>query len=230
MNGSKMRLVKSSAAWVIALLLSAASSLDGATPERRAPQDARPSGARRVDPKDAERLERVMVPLLKAASKPRNLKEVRVGIIADPNVNAANAGGGEFYVTTGLLEKSNDEQLRGVLAHEIAHDDLGHVAKAQILGVGLSIGMVLLEQLIPGSSALTPIAGTLVARKHSRAEEFAADRHGVEILRRAGHSKEVLINALGWVARTSGDRDDGGGFLSTHPATADRIDALKKLG
>ena len=170
-----------------------------------------------------------MVPLLRAATKSRNSKEVKVGIIADPNINAANAGGGEFYVTTGLLEKANDEQLRGVLAHEIAHDDLGHVARAQILGVGLNIGVVLLEQLIPGSSAVTPIAGSLVARKHSRSEELAADRHGVEILRRAGYSKEVLINALGWVTRTSGGKD-GGGFLSTHPATAERIDALKKLG
>jgi predicted Zn-dependent protease len=196
--------------------------------QERAPQDARRSqSAQRVNPKDAERLERVMVPLLRATSKQRNLKEVRVGIIADKNINAANAGGGEFYVTTGLLEKADDAQLRGVLAHEIAHDDLGHVAKAQILGVGLNIGVVLLEQLIPGSSAVTPIAGTLVARKHSRSEELAADRHAVEILRRAGHSKEVLIDALTWVTRTSGD--GGGGFLSTHPATADRIDALKRL-
>jgi predicted Zn-dependent protease len=196
--------------------------------QERAPQDARRSqSAQRVNPKDAERLERVMVPLLRATSKQRNLKEVRVGIIADKNINAANAGGGEFYVTTGLLEKADDAQLRGVLAHEIAHDDLGHVAKAQILGVGLNIGVVLLEQLIPGSSAVTPIAGTLVARKHSRSEELAADRHAVEILRRAGHSKEILIDALTWVTRTSGD--GGGGFLSTHPATADRIDALKKL-
>jgi predicted Zn-dependent protease len=169
-----------------------------------------------------------MVPLLRAASKSRNLKEVRVGIIADPNINAANAGGGEFYVTTGLLEKASDEQLRGVLAHEIAHDDLGHVARAQILGVGLSLGVVLLEQLIPGSSAVTPIAGTLVARRHSRSEELSADRHGVEILRRAGYSKEVLINALTWLTRASGD--GGGGFLSTHPATSDRIATLKKLG
>jgi len=184
--------------------------------QERAPQDARRSqSAQRVNPKDAERLERVMVPLLRATSKQRNLKEVRVGIIADKNINAANAGGGEFYVTTGLLEKADDAQLRGVLAHEIAHDDLGHVAKAQILGVGLNIGVVLLEQLIPGSSAVTPIAGTLVARKHSRSEELAADRHAVEILRRAGHSKEVLIDALTWVTRTSGD--GGGGFLSTHP-------------
>ncbi|MGH7927782.1 MAG: M48 family metallopeptidase [Candidatus Binatia bacterium] len=212
----------------IVALLSAGYVVESASQERRPPQNTRvPQSAQRVDPKDAERLERVMVPLLRAASKSRSLKEVRVGIIADPNINAANAGGGEFYVTTGLLEKASDEQLRGVLAHEIAHDDLGHVARAQILGVGLNLGVVLLEQLIPGSSAITPIAGTLVARSHSRSEELSADRHAVELLRRAGYSKEVLINALTWVTRTSGD--GGGGFLSTHPATADRIDALKQL-
>ena len=220
-------LTKSLDALMVALLL-VGWTVDSASQERRTPQETRRSqSAQRVNPKDAERLERVMVPLLRAASKSRNLKEVRVGIIADPNINAANAGGGEFYVTTGLLEKASDEQLRGVLAHEIAHDDLGHVAKAQILGVGLNLGVVLLEQLIPGSSAVTPIAGTLVARKHSRSEELSADRHGVEILRRAGYSKEVLINALTWVSKASGD--GGGGFLSTHPATAERIDALKKL-
>jgi len=214
---------------LIVTLLLAGRAVESVSSEPRASQETRRSqSAQPVNPKDAERLERVMVPLLRATEKPRNLKEVRVGIIADPNINAANAGGGEFYVTTGLLEKADDEQLRGVLAHEIAHDDLGHVARAQTLGVGLNLGVVLLEQLIPGSSAITPIAGSLVARSHSRSEELAADRHGVEILRRAGYSKEVLINALTWVTRASGN--SGGGFLSTHPATADRLDALRSLG
>jgi Zn-dependent protease with chaperone function len=168
-----------------------------------------------------------MVPLLRAMNRPRSPKEVRIGIVADPNINAANAGGGEFYITTGLLEKSNDTQLRGVLAHEVAHDDLGHVAKAQILGAGLNLGVILLEQLFPGSSAVTPIAGTLIARGYSRTEEYAADEHGVEILRRAGYPKEVMIEALTWVMRTSGE--GGGGFLSTHPALPERIEALKRL-
>ncbi len=52
-------------------------------------------------------------------------------VIDDPNINAANAGGGEFQVTTGLLQKANDGHLRGVLAHEIAHDNLGHNLRAQ---------------------------------------------------------------------------------------------------
>jgi len=59
-------------------------------------------------------------------------------------------------------------QLRCVLAHELAHDDLGHVAKAQALGAGLNIGMVILDQIVPGSGALTPIAGGLIARAYSR--------------------------------------------------------------
>jgi predicted Zn-dependent protease len=194
---------------------------------RRSGEAGRAPVGQRVDPRQTERLRQIMVPLLRAADHPRRLSQVRIGIVDDPRINAANAGGGEFYVTTGLLERASDDQLRGVLAHEIAHDDLGHVAKAQILGVGLNLGMILLEELIPGSSKITPIAGTLVARGYGRSEEYEADRHGVDILRRAGYSKEVMIDALTWITRTEGD--SGGGFLSTHPATAERIQALKKL-
>jgi len=205
--------------------------VESASRPGRAPQQEarRPSTSRQIDPRQAERLQRVMVPLLRATNSPRRLSEIRVSIVADPDINAASGGGGEFYVTTGLLEKANDEHLRGVLAHEIAHDDLGHSASAQVLGTGLNLGVILLEQLIPGSSAITPIAGTLIARGYSRSEEYEADRHGVEILRRAGYSKQVMINALEWVMRTSENGDGGGGFLSTHPATGDRIDTLRKL-
>jgi putative metalloprotease len=181
---------------------------------------------RRVSPQQAQRVYRVMAPLLAAMEKPKSPRDVYIGIIDDPEVNAANAGGGHFYVTRGLLEKASEEQLRGILAHEVAHDDLGHVAKLQTLGAGLGLGVVLLEQLLPGSSAVTPLAGNLIARGYSRREEYAADRHGVTILNRAGYRKDVLINALNWVSRSS---KGVGGFLSTHPDTEDRIDELKKL-
>jgi len=180
-----------------------------------------------LDSRQAERLKRTMVPLIHATDKRNSASQVRIGLIDDPSINAANAGGGEFYVTTGLLQKASDEQLRGVLAHEIAHDDLGHVAKAQVLGAGLNIGVVLLEQLIPGSSAVTPIAGTLIARGYSRQEEFAADRHGVGLLDRAGYPPQTMERTLKWILSQEG-RIDGGGFLSSHPATEDRIAALRK--
>ncbi len=180
-----------------------------------------------IDGRQADRLKRTMVPLLQATDKRNSASQVRIGLIDDPSINAANAGGGEFYVTTGLLQKASDEQLRGVLAHEIAHDDLGHVAKAQVLGAGLNIGVVLLEQLIPGSSAVTPIAGTLIARGYSRQEEFAADRHGMELLDRAGFPPQTMERTLQWILSQE-KYGGGGGFLSSHPATEDRIAALRK--
>jgi predicted Zn-dependent protease len=196
--------------------------------ESRSDDRRQPAKTRQLDPRQAERFYRIMTPLLKSMDDPKSPRDIKIAIIDEPEINAANAGGGEFYVTTGLLEKASDEQLRGIMAHEIAHDDLGHVAKLQTLGVGLNLGVILLEQLLPGSSAVTPIAGSLIARGYSRNEEYAADRHGVEILRRAGYPKDVLINALTWVSRASGG-GGGGGFLSTHPATEDRIGQLQKL-
>lgn len=181
---------------------------------------------KKVDAAVVERLRRVMIPLMAKMNRPLQPNQVKVGIMDDPHINAASAGGGEFYVTTGLLEKANDDQMRGVLAHELAHDDLGHVAKAQRLGAGLQIGAILLDQVLPGSSAITPIAGELIARSYSRKEEYEADRHGAAILQRAGYSKDVMVNTLSWLEQTEGA--SGGGFFATHPATGDRIDALKK--
>ena len=136
-------------------------------------------------------------------------------------------GSCQFYVTTSLLRRANDEQLLGVMAHEIAHQDLGHLARAQVLDAGLNIGAALLEQLFPGSGALTPIAGSLIARGYGRSEEYAADRHAVELLRRAGYSKEIMVSTLNWIQRTSGE--NGGGIFSTHPALEDRIAELTRL-
>jgi len=180
---------------------------------------------RALNPHEAQRLQRLLAPLVRAMNHPRPLDRVKIGITDDSHINAASGGGGAFYVTTGLLQRATDRQLAGVLAHELAHDDLGHVAKAQVLGVGLSIGMAILDQLLPGSGALAPIAGNLVARAYSRNEEYAADRHGVDILTRAGYPAATMIDTLTWLMRIDGT--DGDGFFATHPATADRIQALR---
>ena len=220
-------------AGLLGLLTSSCTVTSGAPPSTGAggapapaPTAHEPS-TRPLDQAEGQRLQRVMAPLVRAMDHPRPLAQVKVAIMDDPHINAASAGGGEFYVTTGLLQKADDLRLAGVLAHELAHDDLGHVAKAQTLGAGLNIGMVILDQIIPGSGALTPIAGGLIARAYSRTEEYAADRHGVDILKRAGYPAATMLNTLTWLGQTEGT--DGGGFFATHPATADRIEALRNV-
>jgi predicted Zn-dependent protease len=201
-------------------------------PSPRAPRnDAYYGNPRRGDSSeswDAERLRNILIPLVRAMDHPCLMEELRVGVVRQTEINAASTGGCQFYVTTALLRQASADQLRGVMAHEIAHEDLGHVAKAQVLSAGIDAGVALLEQLLPGSSAITPLAGALIARTYGRSEEYAADLHAVEILRRAGYRKEIMIDTLSWLRRTASDL--GGGFLSTHPALDDRIDALRRSG
>jgi Zn-dependent protease with chaperone function len=183
---------------------------------------------RQIDARQGERLQRVMPPLIQNMDHPLQLNKVRVTLLEDPQINAANAGGGEFYITTGLLEKANDDQLRGVLAHEVAHADLGHVAKAQTLGVGMNIGIIILDQIIPGSGYITPLIADLgVMRPFSRKEEYEADAHGVQILQRAGYNgKQVMGDTLTWLLQAAGP---SGGFFATHPGTDDRIQRIHAL-
>jgi len=179
-----------------ALLGGCAAIETSAPPSSPRAESPRPPTQTKIDASQAERLKRVMVPLIRVMDNPRPLGQVKIGVLDDPQINAASAGGGEFYVTAGLLRKANDEQLMAILAHEIAHDDLGHVAKAQALGAGLGIGAIILDQIFPGTGQIAPIAGALISRSYSRKEEYEADRHGVALLKRVGQPKEVMINTL----------------------------------
>jgi predicted Zn-dependent protease len=203
-------------------------SIPGTTTGREepsAPRESAGTDAVAATPAQAERLRRLMVPLLAKMDRPLSADQVSVGILGSSEINAANAGGGRFFVTAGLLARANDDRLRAVLAHEIAHEDLKHVANAQVLQAGLGIGVAILEHVFPGSGTVTPYAGELVARKYSRDEEFAADRQAVVLLKRAGYRKESMIDALTWLMQESGP--GGGGFFATHPGTVDRIAALR---
>jgi len=214
----------------IALLLAACAGPTSSPSPSSSPRTdtaAPRTSAKALDPAQAERLQRVWTPLLKAMNHPLQPNQVKVGLMDDSHINAANAGSGQFLVTAGLLEKANDDRLQAVLAHETAHQDLGHVAKAQALGTGLNIGMVILDQIIPGSGALTPIAGQLILNKYTRNEEYAADKHGAELLERIGKSKDQMIDALTWLMQVEGSGK--GGFFATHPATGDRIEALRQM-
>jgi len=205
----------------------------GPAPSRRPSRDSYsappPSySSNRADTFDGERLRRVLLPLFQAMDHPCRTDQVRIGILNQDEINAANAGNCQFYVTSALLRRADEDQLRGVLAHELAHQDLGHVAKAQTVGAGLNILSAGLQSLFPAAGALAPIAGELVARGYSRSEEYDADKHGVEILRRAGYSKDTMLNSLNWIRRSAGG-GGGGGFLSTHPALDDRIAIIQRM-
>src|SRR5262249_36532977 len=89
----------------IALMAAACTISTTQTASRPSSPPAAPRTTQTVDAAQAEKLKRVMVPLLRAMDHPRSSAQVKVGVVDDPHINAASAGSGEFYVTTGLLQK-----------------------------------------------------------------------------------------------------------------------------
>ena len=187
-------------------------------------EPAQPVTQKKFDSKNAQRLYRIITPLLGAMEHSLKPQQVSVGIVADDAINAANGGGGKFIVTTGLLERANDEQLRGVMAHEIAHEDLGHVTKLKLSATG--VNMVLLKQMAKADTAVSLIEGPLITLSFSRSEENQADGQSVAILERAGYQREVVIEALIWMAKSS---TGSGNFVASHPNISQRIKTLQTM-
>ncbi len=178
-------------------------------------------GAREVDETSGPRLFRMVRDLSQAAGLPMP----RVCIVENDQPNAFATGRDPEHAavcaTTGLLARVNDEELAGVLAHELGHvknrDTLTMTITATIAG---AISMLANFALFFGSgdrrnnplgiagillvSILAPVAAMLVQATISRTREFEADKAGAEISRhplwlasalsRIQHSAELTQN------------------------------------
>ena len=106
------------------LVIFAAPDADALRKDRHEAERAKPRAEQELN-----RVRQIMLPLLQATDHRTALEDIRLTVVDEAKINAASGGNGQFYVTTGLLRQATEEQLRGVLAHEIAHEDLGHPPK-----------------------------------------------------------------------------------------------------
>jgi heat shock protein HtpX len=176
-------------------------------------------GAREVDEHTAPRL----VSIVRRLSASAELPMPRVCIVQNEQPNAFATGRNPAHaavcVTTGLLNRVGDEELAGVLAHELGHvknrDTLTMTITATIAG---AVSMLANFALFFGGgrrnplgiagvllvSILAPIAALLVQASISRSREFEADKAGAEISRhplwlasalsRIDHAAEITAN------------------------------------
>lgn len=148
-------------------------------------------------------------------------------IIEDDNtLNAFCAPGGYIYVYTGLIKYlDSEDELAGVLAHEIAHADRRHSTSQLTKAYGLST--LLAVVLGENQNALTDIAQGLIGLSFSRKDESDADEFSVKYL--CGSS----YNAAGAAGFFEKIEAQGGQsvpqFLSTHPNPDNRIDNIYSL-
>lgn len=142
-------------------------------------------------------------------------------VVNDESLNAFALPGGKVFVNAGAIKHTNSEaELAGLLAHEISHAVLSHGFQRVTDGSLLAS----IAQYIPLGGPLTD----LVMLDYSRDQERQADILGTRILVAAGYASDGLYNLMVTLNEQKGDSESLS-FLSSHPATPERISYLAGL-
>ena len=150
-------------------------------------------------------------------------------------INAFALPGGPVWIHRGVMHAAtNEAQVAGVLAHEIAHIALRHSAdqltKAAFTNIGLGVLGAILGN--SGGAGTAQVAARVLANgaflKFGRNAELEADRTGLQMLTRAGWDGRGMVE-LFEVIRKEAARDPSKVevLLSSHPSPRDRIAALQ---
>ena len=162
-------------------------------------------------------------------------------IVDMPEPNAFALPGGHVYVTRGLLTLANSEdELAGVIGHEMGHVTARHAVKRAGAGLatapltiatglaGMAVGIVspLLGNVVSGTGQV--LSGGLVIAPFSREQEHHADEIGQGLAARAGYDPAGISTFLHTLDREvtllSGGEERSFHFLASHPMTPDRVE------
>ncbi len=191
------------------------------------------------NPQQVERVRFVanrLIPVTAAFRSDATAWPWEVNVVTSPELNAWCMPGGKMAVYTGLLEQLQltDDELAGVMGHEIAHALREHgrekASKAAGVNVVANIGGALIGAYFGVDSGIGQnVIGTLgdlaYMRPNSREMEQEADRIGVELAARAGYDPFAAIALWEKMGRTV--RGQPPQWLSTHPSHESRIADLR---
>ena len=154
--------------------------------------------------------------------------------------HAFAAPNGYIYVSRGLLALINTEdELAGILAHEIIHVTQNHhVRQAQsdsssgiLTWPGAAIGEVVSEDIDKTIHTPIEVAGKAYISSYGRTQENEADRLGMQLAARAGYDPAALATVLYNLERTVtllADVHPESGYFDNHPSTPTRITDIEQ--
>src|SRR5207237_9299731 len=102
------------------------------------------------------------------------------------DVTASTGEDAAFYFAPGLARQPA-RVIDALVAHEVAHELLGHIGQRRALSLSLGAGFTVLGIAIPGTGLLDFIVNPLIIRAFTRDQEIAADLKAVEVLRDMGY-------------------------------------------
>ncbi len=155
----------------------------------------------------------------------------RFGLLDSTAINAFSAPGGRVFITRGLYRMAgSDDQLAGILAHEIAHIDQRHalriIARGELFGGVTELVADRNADFARYDQVVADITKNLLEKGFDPGTEYEADREGRALARTTGFASNglrVILEAL--------KRHEAGGkaeTFSTHPSLDNRLDRLPK--
>jgi predicted Zn-dependent protease len=162
-------------------------------------------------------------------------------IADEADANAFALPGGWIYVTRGLLALANrEDEVAGVLAHEMAHvverHAVSRVGAATPLAILFGVPSGILSMVSPSLGGIVGGAGRVVSglalAPYSREQEREADRVGIALAARAGWDPSALADFLGTLERAeilAGGASRRPSFFATHPSLPDRVAHIETL-
>ena len=171
------------------------------------------------------------------ASFPPQPFTYRFYVVRQEVYNAFAIPGGHIFMYTGLMAAmESEEELAGILSHEISHVYCRHIAKkiekskklnmATLAGVaaGVLLGVAGGGEAAGAVTMGSMAAGQSAALANSRADEIQADQIGLEYLTKAGYNGEGLLVILKKIrSKQWFGADVVPSYLMTHPAVEDRL-------
>ena len=110
-------------------------------------------------------------------------------------------GNGCVRVYSGLMDQMNDDELRGVIGHEMGHVALGHSKKAMQTAYAVSAARTAAGAASPGVAALTKPRSSATSPKFinaqfSQTQESAADDYSFDLMKQKGMNQKGLVTAF----------------------------------
>ncbi|MBK8557945.1 MAG: M48 family metallopeptidase [Lewinellaceae bacterium] len=155
-------------------------------------------------------------------------------LLADQQtINAFAMPGGQVFITAALFSQmKNEDQLAGVLGHEIGHVVARHSAEklAQMeLAQGLTsaVSMATYDPSNPTGAQIAQNVANMLSLKYGRDQELQSDDLGVRFMLQSGYDPEQLIGVMEILKRSAGPNRTPE-FQSSHPDPENRIEHIKE--